>query len=348
MDAAKAFMAEVAANQKDLIETLAAAQGQTRRKRRQAAAKTCADITFISDKSLITSAEITAMTTEEFTACMEVFGMAKNLKAETAKTIMDRIRAGTTKICDFTAEHVLNLGVLGSQLTVEEINCLKSLDGLGVFSKYTQEQLMKFAAKYLALNNKASASVITAEDVTKMGHFICGLSKDEIASIPDAVFEGATNTIGQLEACPQEALDAWAMKAVKVFGGVNMWESYHFAEAGILIGGLSAEDLNKADKDDVSGWTKAGVMALHPDRIKEVKIELLQEMNRYQAYALSDTQFNALDTDRKNAIFVARDGYDGATAQVEGDGGGDPSGSGHVSFSAFSVLLTLVVALWVQ
>jgi hypothetical protein len=49
-------------------------------------------------------------------------------------------------------------------------------------------QLMKFAELYLKANNLASASALQASDIGNMGHFVCGLTADQINTIPNAVY----------------------------------------------------------------------------------------------------------------------------------------------------------------
>jgi len=258
-------------------------------------------------------------------------------------------------MCEVSALTLRDLGSVAQALTVEDITCLQNfadVTSLGGYSGYNEEQLMEFAKLYLQANNIASAAALQAADISNMGHFVCGLTPEQIMAIPNAVYGESSSRLGQLEACPRAALEAWAQHAITAFGPVSSWDHGHFAEAGILLGGLPRASYADIDASDVSGWTVAGIKHIHKDHLNEVDVELLLALSRHQAMSVSQEQRDALSSERMEAIRMAEDGFTSQQDTTDGGNGNTTvkpgDGASGLSFSILSLLLAFSITALLQ
>lgn len=193
-DAAEAFADGVKKAQFEVIQqTEADDEGRRRKKRasrvtREADALSCQDIMDMADQTVLESSHVIAMTDEEFASCIDIFGSGNHM-TETRKAILDRIReeVGNGEMCKVSQQTLKDLGSVAQALTAADIDCLENFDGvnsLGGYSGYSEEQLMKFAMKYIMTYNKASSAALTASDIGNMGHFVCGLTAQQIEAPP--------------------------------------------------------------------------------------------------------------------------------------------------------------------
>jgi hypothetical protein len=291
-----------------ILKQLAASTPSSPRKRRNTEI-TCQTLTDFGEAiQYVETGIIDAMTQEEVDKCYATFGQymlpAQLRDAIYAKLDLDSDSSGTDDVCELTVGKQADLKFVLLSLLPEDIECLTEVDwNLGLLSDWSAAQLEKFADKYLTLNGISASSDFTSDDILDLQHFICGFTGSEIDNIPDATITQTISSLGQLKSCPPEPLQSLTNKAKKEYGSdTSLWEATKFAELGIMLGGLTADELGKIAPDKVVYWEISGIQHLSDSALAGLTEDQIFNMNMAQAIALMETKKSFLNLDQRRAV----------------------------------------------
>lgn len=95
-------------------------------------------------------------------------------------------------------------------------------------------------------------SNFTDVDINSLGSFLRGLAQEELKRLPEKILLTAIRRLGEQTGLPEDKLKARAFLAVELFKnqtGVDILNSSHIEDLGLLVAGLDRKTLRKITKD---------------------------------------------------------------------------------------------------
>lgn len=129
-----------------------------------------------------------------------------------------------------------------------------TIDALGQQKDWDRGQILMVLTRlreYWEMEN-LDFSNFTEVDINFLGTFLRGLAQEELKKLPETILLTAIRRLGEQTGLPEDKLKARAFLAVELFKnqtGVDVLNSSHIEDLGILVAGLSRKALRKISKE---------------------------------------------------------------------------------------------------
>ncbi|XP_069030487.1 stereocilin [Embiotoca jacksoni] len=322
---------------------------KARSRRAKVPVPSCADIrgTF---PSAWTSTQLSRMSQEQLKQCVEVFGQDPSLSSEQRRTLWVKLRQSFSPVKELRADQVLVLGSVVTEMGERELQDTSLID-LGVLAHLgtlTDWSPKKMRAVILSVMRKRKLKVdqLSVDDLAALGHLICGLYPSEIKRLSPYNLSMAALFLRDTSlTCTEQQMEALTscLSRPEAFGPVNTWGSDVFTEIGTLAAGLPDMVLSALLKEQVEGIAPEAIALMSPKKIAVVFSSVqLSWLSAEQAWAVTEEQWEELDTEQRHAVGLAR--YEGdVLLELRGRNSAPAVPNTH-SFTSCSLALCLL--LW--
>ncbi|KAF6722704.1 Stereocilin [Oryzias melastigma] len=276
----------------------------------------CADIrgTF---PSAWTSTQLSWMSEEELSECVEVFGQDSSLSSVQRRSLWIRLRRLFSPVRELRTDQVLALGSLVTEMGDRELqdSGLTDMTVLTHLGTLTDWNPRKMRAVVLSVMRKRRLKVeqLTDVDLATFGHLICGLHPSEMKRLSSYNLSVAVMFLREMSLpCTEQQLEALTscLSRPEAFGPISAWGPEIFTEIGTLAAGLPDIVLSALLQEQVEGITPEAIALMSPKKMAVVFSAVqLSWLSVEQAWAVTQEQWAELDTEQRHALTLAR--YEG-------------------------------------
>ncbi|KAM3625394.1 uncharacterized protein V6R79_011379 [Siganus canaliculatus] len=289
---------------------------KARSRRAKVPVPSCADIrgTF---PSAWTSTQLSRMSQEDLTQCVEVFAQDMLLNSEQRRTLWLKLRQSFSPVRELSSDQVLVLGSLVTEMGERELqdtnfSDLGVLAHLGTLPGWSPKK-MRAVILGVMRRRKLKVEQLTAVDLAAFGHLICGLYPSEIKRLNPYNLSMAAPFLREMSLpCTEQQMEALTscLSRPAAFGPVSDWGPEIFTEVGTLAVGLEDLVLSALVKTQVEGITPEAIALMSPRKMAVVFSAFqLSWLSAEQAWAVTEEQWAELDSEQRHAVGLAR--YEG-------------------------------------
>ncbi|XP_045888819.1 stereocilin [Micropterus dolomieu] len=289
---------------------------KARSRRAKVPVPSCADIrgTF---PSAWTSTQLSRMSQEDLKQCVEVFAQDASMSSEQRRALWLKLRQLFSPVKELRAHQVLALGSLVTEMGERELHDANLTD-LGVLAHLgtlTDWSPRKMRAVVLGVMRKRKLKVeqLAAADLATCGHLICGLYPSEIKRLSPYNLSMAVPFLREMSLpCTEQQMEVLTSRLSRpeAFGPVSAWGPEVFTEIGTLAVGLEDMVLSALVQEQVEGITPEAIALMSPKQMAVAFSAVqLSWLSAEQAWAVSEEQWEELDTEQRHAVGLAR--YEG-------------------------------------
>ena len=141
-----------------------------------------------------------------------------------------------------------------------------------------------------------------------MGNIICGLSSQEILAINQTNFRSALNTFSNLNfGCTDQDYSDIMTLAKSTYGN-ELWTNYQLEELGLILSGLSVEDVDYLIQTNLSSSLLNSIdpqsfEQMKPSTLLSLTTRIIKQLNRNQLYGIqSNPAYDSFSSDLKDSI----------------------------------------------
>ncbi|XP_066292625.1 otoancorin-like isoform X3 [Branchiostoma lanceolatum] len=284
------------------------------RRRRQATVYTCTQVQDLGNAAVsLTEAELSAMTSAEFTNCLEFLGGLTGWSTAQLELMRDRVFSDIAAAGSLTTDQVFKLGKIATAFTTTHLSALDLSDIDAVYniaqhSGYSAAQTEAAFTRYLG---STAVSAISSEHLVGLSNFLGGMTTAQIAQIDSTAFTDSVANIGNLTVFSTDQFTALKEKAVSASGATSSWSAATVTNVGTVAAGLTEAELTALTDAQVPAITP-GAIALIPGSTlaNGLSVAQLNLLSMEQAQAVTNDQYSALSTDQKAAVDLAQYGPD--------------------------------------
>ncbi|XP_041634601.1 stereocilin-like [Cheilinus undulatus] len=322
---------------------------KARSRRAKVPVPSCADIrgTF---PSAWTSTQLSRMSQEDLEQCVEVFAQDASLNSEQRRALWGKLRQFYSPVKELRADQVLALGSVVTEMGERELQDTNLTDPsvlahLGILTDWSPK---KMRAVILGVMRKRKVKVeqLTAVDLAIFGHLICGLYPSEIKRLSGYNLSIAAVFLREVSLpCTEQQMEMLTSRLSRpeAFGPVSAWGPEVFTEIGTLAVGLEDMVLSALVQEQVEGITPEAIALMSKKKMAVVFSALqLSWLSAEQAWAVTEEQWEELDSEQRHAVGLAR--YEGDVLLELRGRNSAPEGLSTHSFPLHSLLLCLL--LW--
>ncbi len=141
-----------------------------------------------------------------------------------------------------------------------------------------------------------------------MGNIICGLSSQEILAINQTNFRSALNTFSNLNFGCTEQDYSDIMTLAKSTYGNELWTNYQLEELGLILSGLSVEDVDYLIQTNLSSSLLNSIdpqsfEQMKPSTLLSLTTRTIKQLSRNQLYGIqSNPAYDSFSSDLKDSI----------------------------------------------
>ncbi|XP_066292913.1 otoancorin-like isoform X3 [Branchiostoma lanceolatum] len=282
------------------------------RRKRSTTVYTCTQVQNLGNAAVsLTTAELSAMTSAEFTNCLETLGGLTGWSTEQLETMRDKVFSDIAAAGSLTTAQVFKLGKIATAFTTTHLSALDLSDIDAVYniaqhSGYSAAQTEAAFTRYLG---STAVSAISSEHLVGLSNFLGGMTTAQIALIDSTAFTDSVANIGNLTGFSSTQFTALKEKAVSASGAISTWSTATVTNVGTVAAGLTEAELTALTDAQVPAVTP-GAIALIPastlaNGLSTAQLGLL---SMEQAQAVTNDQYSALSTDQKAAVDLAQYG----------------------------------------
>ncbi|CAH1272907.1 OTOA [Branchiostoma lanceolatum] len=284
------------------------------RRRRQATVYTCTQVQNLGNAAVsLTTAELSAMTSAEFTNCLEFLGGLTGWSTAQLELMRDRVFSDIAAAGSLTTDQIFKLGKIATAFTTTHLSALDLSDIDAVYniaqhSGYSAAQAEAAFTRYLG---STAVSAISSEHLVGLSNFLGGMTTAQIAQIDSTAFTDSVANIGNLTVFSTDQFTALKEKAVSASGATSSWSAATVTNVGTVAAGLTEAELTALTDAQVPAITP-GAIALIPGSTlaNGLSTAQLNLLSMEQAQAVTNDQYSALSTDQKAAVDLAQYGPD--------------------------------------
>ncbi|XP_029001195.2 stereocilin [Betta splendens] len=276
----------------------------------------CADIrgTF---PSAWTSTQLGRMLLDDLRQCVEDFGGDMSLSPEQRRALWVKLRQFFSPVREVRADQVLALGSLVTEMGERELQDADITDlgvvaHLGTLTDWSPKK-MRSVILAVMMKRKLKVQQLSVTDLAAFGHLICGLYPSEIKQLSPYNLSMAVLYLREIALpCTEQQMEALTSRLSRpeAFGPVSAWGPEVFTEIGTLAAGLEDMVLSALVQEQVEGITPEAIGLMSPKKMAVVFGAVqLSWLSVEQAWAVTEEQWDELDTDQRHAVGLAR--YEG-------------------------------------
>ncbi|TSL68171.1 Stereocilin [Bagarius yarrelli] len=297
---------------KDKIYSLVQKMIRGRKWSRSEPIPTCADI-----KGTFPSAwrwyQLNRMKRKELKECVEFLGQDGSLHAEQRWALWTELRPFYKPVRTLKPAQVLELGCIITEMSERELQTV-NLSDLGVVAhlgscKMWNQRKMKAALRgFLRQRNKKPENLQVVE-IVSLGNLLCGFTPAEISRVDPFNLSVAAMFLRETYLpCLEQQTEALTtrLSSPQAFGPVSDWSAEIFTEIGTLAAGLEDMVLSSLVREQIEGLTPLAISLIPPKKMAVVfSASQLSWLSSEQAWAVTDEQWQKLDTEQKHALNMA-------------------------------------------
>jgi len=265
------------------------------RKKRQSSSYTftCTDLTTMgSGISSLTAAQLSTLSTSNFSSCQTLIGLASNSWSSSQLAVLAAtaisLYTSPSQISDanIAALNSVLLGFTQTQLSQLVFTSTTSISALGALSGWSSAQLSGLSTPLTNYINTNCSGSVTSDLMTSSSHLLCAFSSAQVTNVTSAMFTASISTLSGISmACPNMA--NWYTLAKTVSTYATPYSSLSvLSELGAVISGITTTDIALVSADGVSSITTSA----------------LQYMPAATVNTLSSTQLAGLAVDQVSAL----------------------------------------------
>ncbi|XP_078610879.1 uncharacterized protein LOC144881588 [Branchiostoma floridae x Branchiostoma japonicum] len=284
------------------------------RRKRSTTVYTCTQVQDLGNAAVsLTEAELGAMTSAEFTNCLETLGGLTGWSTGQLETMRDKVFSDIAAAGSLTTDQVFKLGKIATAFTTSHLSALDLSDIDAVYniarhSGYSAAQTEAAFTRYLG---SSAVSGITTEHLVGLANFLGGMTAAQIGQISNAAFLESVADIGNLTGFSSDQFTALKDKAISASGAVSTWSAATVQNIGTVAAGLSEAELTALTDVQVPQLTP-GAIGLIPTSTfaNGFSVAQINLLSMEQAQAVTNDQYFALSTEQKEAVDLAQYGSD--------------------------------------
>ncbi|XP_078325016.1 uncharacterized protein LOC111123734 [Crassostrea virginica] len=293
---------------KKYITTTLASCSASRRRKRNTASITCAQITNMgaSVLSSLSTSQLSGIQDADFTQCVNLLGSPTDYSTEQKEALVQVAKRPTVygDPSTWSSSTIQSLGSINQGLTDSELNTMTfSFDDiarLGAFSGWGDSQKTTIFSKW---SKSSTISSITSSELRSLGHMTCAMTTSQIQQITTSVYGDSADKIGEVTSCSDTQMVEFANHAKTVFGSnVYNWTTVQITSVGVHIGGLSKTEIATLSDTQIDE-VLASHITLIPDSVfPGFTSTQLRNFSPAQAQASTSTQRSTLDSSQLSAL----------------------------------------------
>ncbi|XP_078610975.1 uncharacterized protein LOC144881659 [Branchiostoma floridae x Branchiostoma japonicum] len=284
------------------------------RRKRSTTVYTCTQVQDLGNAAVsLTEAELGAMTSAEFTNCLETLGGLTGWSTGQLETMRDKVFSDIAAADTLTTDQVFKLGKIATAFTTSHLSALDLSDIDAVYniarhSGYSAAQTEAAFTRYLG---SSAVSGITSEHLVGLANFLGGMTAAQIGMIDNTAFLDSVADIGNLTGFSSDQFTALKDKAISASGAVSTWSAATVQNIGTVAAGLSEAELTALTDAQVPELTP-GAIGLIPTSTfaNGFSVAQINLLSMEQAQAVTNDQYFALSTEQKEAVDLAQYGSD--------------------------------------
>uniref|UniRef100_A0A8C0GQL9 Stereocilin n=1 Tax=Chelonoidis abingdonii TaxID=106734 RepID=A0A8C0GQL9_CHEAB len=271
------------------------------------------------------AAQIASMAPSHFKGCLGLISQDPALSPEQLCAALGKAKQLFGTAQPLQPVHVLQLGLLATQLSMQELQELElsnwgALSVLGVLEGWAARQMRAIVSSFLRQSGM-SVQGLALPELAALGHLLCGLRADEMRMLNSQEFSQAAPFVGSLRlGCSERQLETLAelLTSHSAFGPVSSWGPEIFTEIGTLAAGLQDIALSSLIPEQIRALTPLAIAGIPAPKFTVVfSPAQLLGFTSAQASAVTPQQRELLSAQQRQAV---------ASAQVEGQGAQDGRG----------------------
>nr|KAG5688581.1 hypothetical protein BaRGS_002796 [Batillaria attramentaria] len=239
----------------------------------------------------------------------------------------------------------MTAGTIAQGLTPSELSStdmkLDYLSALGQKEGWTEPQEEAAFNKWLTSENSGKASSITGDQLSQLGHFVCGAKPEIIRSIPASAYKEAMSEIGDVS-CSMAKRKEWANLAVKSLGPVTSWSSDQSAAVGSVMAGLSSSQMSKLSLNQLSQMELDTFKMIPPAEFNSLTVEQLKGLSSAHAQTVTEEQAKLLSPEKRKALIALGSTITAPAVSNDAAGSGAPGLSMTIPIVVFCTVVVIL------
>ncbi|XP_072516145.1 stereocilin [Salminus brasiliensis] len=261
--------------------------------------------------------QLSRMKRRELEECVEFMGLDASLDSEQRGALWAELRPLYKPVKALRPEQLLELGCIATEMGERELQAANISDlavvaQLGSFKEWSSKK-MRAALQGIMRRRKQKPEDLGVLELVSLDHLLCGLSPSEISRLdPSSLSVAALFLRETVLPCSEEQTEALTARLSNPlgFGPVSSWGSEVFTEIGTLAAGLDDMVLSALVEEQIGGLTPAAIALIPPRKMAVVfSAAQLSWMSVEQAWAVTEEQWEELDSEQKQALSIAQ--YEG-------------------------------------
>ncbi|VDH97231.1 Hypothetical predicted protein, partial [Mytilus galloprovincialis] len=310
--------------------------GTSRKKRSVGFTLTCDALAELGDGVIaLTVEDIGLIPDDEITNCLEILGGVSTWSIEQKKAILTLLQKQTVfgQPGTWTSDTLSSAGAIIQGMTIDEIKSLQldadAMEVLGEQDGWTEAQKKEAFQRFLDYyKNGQLVNALSAAEISILGHFTCGMTTDQIATIHQTTYLNASEAIGQVTSCNELQFIEWAKLAKLAFGDdVSTWDTSTIQRIGTVIGGLKEEDIRKLSEDHIDSIKPDHITYIPTSTFEKFSKEQLGFFSSSQAQSTTTSQLEALNPDQLSVLVRIASTVDAGIQASQNQGGSNYAGS---------------------
>ncbi|GFS08837.1 replicase polyprotein 1ab, partial [Elysia marginata] len=216
---------------------------------------------------------------------------------------------------------VMQAGKLISGLDSEDIGKL-TLDTeiMEVLGKSEIKEPKKMFRKFVEDQGIGSMGTMDSDTLRGMGKVVCGMTADEMRDLQGSVILDVTSDLSTAAECMDEDQLKVIGEKLDAAGPADYWEKVNMQEMGMLAAGMSANNIEKLNDDQLSAIEPKAIKLMDEDTFTEAfKPEKLSKLTPDQVTSISPKALRKMDIGQLIAMENVANGVSDVNATVEAE-----------------------------
>ncbi|KAG9266572.1 stereocilin-like [Astyanax mexicanus] len=261
--------------------------------------------------------QLSRMKRRELEECVEFMGLDASLDSDQRGALWAELRPLYRPVKGLRPEHLMELGVIVTEMGERELQSANLSDlavvaQLGSLTEWSSKK-MRAALQSIMRRRKQKPEELGVVELVSLDHLLCGFTPSEIARLdPSNLSVAALFLRETVLPCSEDQTEALTARLSNTmgFGPVSSWGSEVFTEIGTLAAGLDDMVLTALVEEQIGGLTPAAIALIPPRKMTVVfSATQLSWLSAEQAWAVTEEQWEELDSEQRQALTVAQ--YEG-------------------------------------
>uniref|UniRef100_A0A8B9KWZ5 Stereocilin-like n=1 Tax=Astyanax mexicanus TaxID=7994 RepID=A0A8B9KWZ5_ASTMX len=260
--------------------------------------------------------QLSRMKRRELEECVEFMGLDASLDSD------QRGALWAEPVKGLRPEHLMELGVIVTEMGERELQSANLSDlavvaQLGSLTEWSSKKVrfgtIGCSLQSIMRRRKQKPEELGVVELVSLDHLLCGFTPSEIARLdPSNLSVAALFLRETVLPCSEDQTEALTARLSNTmgFGPVSSWGSEVFTEIGTLAAGLDDMVLTALVEEQIGGLTPAAIALIPPRKMTVVfSATQLSWLSAEQAWAVTEEQWEELDSEQRQALTVAQ--YEG-------------------------------------